>query len=364
MLEYQEFTQQQTHEIQKSFQWQRRGILGISGPSGVGKSRVLHHLAGIHQQHQSEATINWQSSEHDNLIALNRLKAHQRPITLVEQNQPLFPHLSVWKNLKFASNHAHNNSSSQHFQELVKQFDLRELLPKYPFELSGGQRNRVAVVQGILALPQLLLLDEPFAALDKHHRYQMLSRLTAISKNLDLAMIMVSHQQSDLAQCCQQILFVSENEISGPFTDVSSRLNQKNFKEQSAQDLTAYIKAELKEIDSEEAVAVFEVDEVEWVLSVAPSSSQPLKQQTMMLALPSHEVSLIKQRPVDSSIANCIEVLIDEIQQMDQAVQLKLTLKKQFIFAKITRKSLHQLDLKRGDRIFAQFKATAVEWLK
>ena len=354
MLKYCEIMLQDNPPIEKTFHWNDGRILGITGHSGVGKSQLLTHLAGFNLNPYSKAEVQWQKQTLCSIDAKINLPAHGRKITLVTQKQPLFPHYSVQQNLQFARKHCYQIMDEASYLSIIEAFHLRPLLNRKITSLSGGERNRVSVVQGLLAYPELLLLDEPFAALDKNYRHHCLKTLKEKSQQCGIATIMVSHSYSDLAAICDQILFIKPETIEGPFEDVSNQLNLQSMTEDAAP-MTTYLDAEFSHFEKEDKIVCCRVDDQLFSISAAQEPDD-----TMKLAIPSHEVSLCLQPPKGSSIANCIAVTLMDYSQIEDGMQLTLKLQHQCLYAKITLKSFHQLNLKKEMPLYAQFKATSI----
>ena len=147
------------------------GILGLFGPSGCGKSSLLRIIAGLDRAPGD--TLNWQGR------ALSDLQPEVRRIGLVFQDSRLFPHLTVLGNLQLA---ARKGRGRWQPEVLATRLGFTELLGQPAHGLSGGQRQRVALARALLAEPDLLLLDEPFSALDRRSRIHQAHVLKGCSR--------------------------------------------------------------------------------------------------------------------------------------------------------------------------------------
>lgn len=132
-----------------------REIYSVIGPSGSGKSTLLYVLAGIRTHYVGQV-----------LIDGRRPDPHQQSIGLVPQNYGLLPWKRVKDNIFLPEALKKNSHDEAHAQEIIHSLDLDELLDRYPHELSGGQQQRVALARSFIQKPDLLLMDEPFSALD------------------------------------------------------------------------------------------------------------------------------------------------------------------------------------------------------
>jgi molybdate transport system ATP-binding protein len=159
--------------------------LMLVGPSGSGKTTVLRCLAGLSALDHGFIRYNGQCWEQ--APTGRRLSPQARRIGLLSQNCLLFPHMRVEQNVRFAM------ERKQDVQELIEALGLGALAQRYPHELSGGERQRVALCQALARRPQLLLLDEPFSALDLENRRLLRALLNETQARLNLPIVQVTH---------------------------------------------------------------------------------------------------------------------------------------------------------------------------
>ena len=155
----------------------------LLGPSGCGKTTLLRMIAGFERPDSGRILVNGQD--------ITTLPPEQRPVNTVFQNYALFPHLSVWENVAFGLRMSRRpreeiRSGVDRMLELVR---LSEHARKRPAQLSGGQRQRVAIARALVNRPQVLLLDEPLAALDLKLRQHMLMELNTIHEQVGTTFI-------------------------------------------------------------------------------------------------------------------------------------------------------------------------------
>lgn len=171
--------------------------LAIKGPSGVGKSTLLLCLAGFIQPTSGSAY--WHDQD---LLAL---EPHQRPISMLFQEDNLFEHLSVERNLKLAL----SETGLGKLGSAVERLGISDQLNKLPGQLSGGQRQRVGLIRTLLRPEQLIILDEPFAELDTETRALALEfsreQIEAEGKTL----LLITHQDEDIAALATRTLHLS-----------------------------------------------------------------------------------------------------------------------------------------------------------
>jgi molybdate transport system ATP-binding protein len=187
-----------------------RGVTALFGPSGAGKSLFLSVLAGLATPDQGEIVWNGERLESAGAASARPVHtpAHARRIGLVFQDARLFPHLSVRGNLLYAERRAAPGEGRIGIGEVVEDFDLTDLLDRSVGELSGGETSRVAIARALLANPRLLLLDEPFAALDGRRRRERLVHLRALSARRNLPMMVVTHLVEDAAELADHVVLL------------------------------------------------------------------------------------------------------------------------------------------------------------
>ena len=174
-------------------------ILALLGPSGCGKTTLLRIVAGFVTQSQGSVLIDGRS--------IDALPANQREIGSVFQNYALFPHLTVWENVAYGLK-ARGRPRSE-VQDKVARFldvvQLDGLADRLPRHLSGGQQQRVALARALAVEPRVLLLDEPFSALDKSLRLDMQIELRRLQKQFGLTAILVTHDQDEAMSVADRI---------------------------------------------------------------------------------------------------------------------------------------------------------------
>ncbi|MBR1369216.1 ABC transporter [Methanocalculus chunghsingensis] len=164
----------------------------IIGPSGAGKTVILEAIAGLHLPDSGMITID------DRNVAA--LPPEKRRIALVYQDYSLFPHMSVEKNIGFGLRMQKCSKEEIHrrVSRLLEQFGIVHLKKRYPGTLSGGEQQRVAIARALASDPEILLLDEPFAALDPITREQIIMDLLRIHRKKNLTIVQVTHSREEI----------------------------------------------------------------------------------------------------------------------------------------------------------------------
>jgi molybdate transport system ATP-binding protein len=194
------------------------GITALFGPSGSGKSTLLAALAGL-KRGEGHVVLNGRpqtDTKRDLHVA-----AHRRGFGMVFQEARLFPHLNVRENLAYA---LHRAPVARFVLDDVAQFfDITGLLQRPVGNLSGGEKSRVALARALLAAPEFLLLDEPFAALDGQRRRAFIAVLLKTHRRYKIPMLVVSHSIDDAAALASHLVALKEGKVvaQGPFADVA-----------------------------------------------------------------------------------------------------------------------------------------------
>ncbi|MBV1777348.1 ATP-binding cassette domain-containing protein [Burkholderiaceae bacterium DAT-1] len=177
------------------------GRLTIMGPSGSGKTVLLRCIAGLLRPDAGHVRINGQTL-FDQGQRIN-LPARARRIGYVQQDYALFPHLTVRQNIAFAAQSGWRNPGRQwqspELDRWLSTFGLTQLADHHPHQISGGQRQRTALARALMSQPDMLLLDEPFSALDPALREHVRNELKPHVQALAMPVILVSHDAEDLA---------------------------------------------------------------------------------------------------------------------------------------------------------------------
>ncbi|EFI35490.1 ABC transporter related protein [Desulfonatronospira thiodismutans ASO3-1] len=171
----------------------------LFGPSGAGKSLTLMALAGLQTPDSGKIVLDGRTL-YDSAKKIN-IPARKRKVGLLFQDYALFPHLTVMDNVGFGLKRSFRPLKVQQKNKIyqyIQMFGLENHTDKKPHELSGGQRQRAALARALVSNPDLLLLDEPFSALDQPLRIKMRSELGNILEKFNMPMIMVSHDHQDV----------------------------------------------------------------------------------------------------------------------------------------------------------------------
>lgn len=190
------------------FSAQQGSITAITGPSGAGKTTLLRQMAGL--VNPDSGNIKFGKEVWLNTAAKFSQSAQHRSIGFVFQDYALFPHLTVRENLNFALN---KSAKKEIIDDLLSAVELTLLADRKPHQLSGGQQQRVALARALVRKPDLLLLDEPLAALDHHMRRRLQEYLLDLQKQHGFTMIIVTHDLAEIFRMAHQVIVIESGQI-------------------------------------------------------------------------------------------------------------------------------------------------------
>lgn len=190
-----------------SFEINAEEIVALLGPSGCGKSTVLRAIAGLIQPKSGSILLGGQD--------LANVSARSRGIGMVFQNYALFPHLTVAENIAYplACQKVPRAERKDRVEEMLSLVRLKGYGNRLPRELSGGQQQRVAVARAIAGRPSLLLLDEPFGALDRALRFDLQVELLHLQKTLGITTLIVTHDQEEAQSLASRLVLMNKGNV-------------------------------------------------------------------------------------------------------------------------------------------------------
>ena len=178
----------------------------LYGKSGVGKSSILRMIAGLETPDRGRIILNgitlFDSSKNINI------SIGERKMGFVFQDYNLFPNMTIERNLKYASK---NGLIDADITMMLEKLDLTNLLHSYPGQLSGGQRQRIAIVRSLCQKPNILLMDEPFSALDDESINELIQQIRYIQESLKMMIIIVSHRKDVIFEMANSVVEILPN---------------------------------------------------------------------------------------------------------------------------------------------------------
>ena len=348
------------------------GVTALFGPSGSGKTTCLRAIAGL------EHAVALRSAARRNLVIINGetwqddsqgifVATHLRALGYVFQEASLFGHLSVAQNLAFGQKRvarvgsAQQNASlgsggPQAVDQAVELLGIGHLLARQPHTLSGGERQRVAIARALATRPQLLLMDEPLAALDAKRKAEVLPYLEKLHRELHIPILYVSHAMDEVARLADHLVLLEEGKVaaSGPTAEVMTRLDLPLAHGDAA---GAVISAKVVSHDPGYHLTLVrfaggDVTVPQQAVSVG---------QTLRIRVQARDVSLTLHRQTGTSIQNILPVTVTALSiDSPGQVMVQLDAGGSALLARVTARSVDALALEVGKPVFAQVKGVAI----
>ena len=308
------------------------GVTGVFGESGSGKTTLLRCIAGLEQE--------------------GGLPVHKRNVGYVFQKPGLFPHLTVRGNIEYGARRAATNRVDS--ASVVDMLGIGGLLDRKPDSLSGGEAQRVAIAAALLCSPDLVLMDEPLASLDRKRKDELLPYFDRLHDELSVPVIYVSHDIEEISRLCDHLVLLADGKAvaSGGLLDVVSRVDVPVLSGRNAG-----VVLWATPVDHEDGLTKFDFGDGDiWVAGKFKASERPLR-----LRIAANDVSITRDRPTSTTILNVLPATVEEVHSVDTATALvRLGAGNQDLLARVTNRSVRRLGLKSGDRVFAQVKSVTV----
>lgn len=326
------------------------GLTVLFGPSGSGKSTVVNAVAGLLRPDQGRIVVG-------DRVLLDRargicLPPHRRRLGMVFQDARLFPHLSVRANLTYGRWFAGRAASGAAMDRVVQMLGIAHLLDRRPATLSGGEQSRVALGRALLAAPQLILADEPLAALDAARKAQILPHFERLRDGATVPILYVSHSAAEVARLATTVVALHAGRVVavGPPGAVLGDADA------MGDDTASILRAR---IVAHHADGLTELATRAGALFVARLSGQP--GTDLRVRVGARDVMLSRARPTGLSALNILSGTIAQIRPLGGAnAQVTLTLGADHLVARITQRSVVAMGLQPGQHCHAILKAVAV----
>ena len=330
-----------------------QGITAVFGESGSGKTTLLRCLAGLEKSAQGIVKMKteiWQNEE-------AFLPTNLRHVGYVFQEPSLFPHLTIEKNIGFGLRRRGKTVDITAFNTIVELLDLRSLLDDYPHQLSGGERQRAAIARAILAEPQLLLMDEPLAALDINRKKEFLPYLEAIHERLEIPVIYVTHSMEEVARLADYLIIMEGGKAvaAGALADV---LADVNLPPVFGEETGVVIEGNVSERDTDWHLIRANIDGGQlWVKDTGEALGEKIR-----IRILARDVSLALKNYSDTSIINRLKTTVVHMQVDSDAAMVIVTLScgGDKLISRISKRSADLLRINVGKEVWAQIKGVAI----
>ncbi len=330
------------------------GITGVYGHSGSGKTSLLRCIAGLEPAARGSLKVG--SALWDDVSSSVTVPPQKRGVGYVFQEPRLFPHLRVRGNLDYAVKRRHASAKVIEEAAVIELLGIGHLLERSTADLSGGEAQRVSIARALLRAPELLLMDEPLASLDRARRDEVLPFLDRLHAELSLPIIYVSHSIEEVGRLCDHLVVldagdvVASGELQAVMTDPAVAALQG---EDAGSVLGATVAAHNR--DDEITRLAFSGGD----LRVAGLTGQVGDQ--LRVRIRAADVSLCRDLPARSSILNILPATVRRVVDGANGIAYALlAVGDDEIMARITRRSARDLELCEGDRLYAQIKSVAI----
>lgn len=340
-------------ELKVDCQLPLHGVTALFGRSGCGKTTMLRIIAGLERVAGAQVRFGdqvWQHHKH--FVPL-----HRRRIGLLFQEHSLLPHLSVRDNLLYGYKRTPAALRRLHPPEVTAMLDIDDLLERRIDQLSGGQRQRVSLGRVLLISPQLLLLDEPMAALDTQTKAEIMPFLSRMAAQAGVPIIMVSHAPEEVERLADRVIFMHNGQIQCIETlqQALARPDSPLFADTGA---VSVLEGSLGYAEADGMRPFGPANARLWVPGPDPGPGR----QSVRLRVLAKDVSLSLVEPRQISIQNHLPVIIECVYPSENYRTLVAcrTAEGQLLLAEVTPRAVDQLGLLAGQPIYALIKSVVL----
>jgi len=320
--------------------------IGIFGESGSGKSTLIHLISGMLQPDKGEIFL-------DDICLFNGSKGislapEKRRIALVFQQAMLFPHFSVKANLLYGYNRCSAKNKRIRPEALIDILKLQPVMQRGVKNLSGGEKQRVALGRAVLANPRLLIMDEPLAALDDSLRFQIIPYLKSVSEEFSIPYLFISHSLTEMQLMTDRVLVVNQGRL------VEETTPEQLARKRMAQSQNGYLNL-LRLSDPMDQNGLYAY---RWGKNTLLISDGKVHKESLF-ELSSREIILFKKHPEAISARNLLVCTVTEMFNSEGRIGVVLSIQGQHLVAEIVRPAADELNITTGSTLFAAIKASS-----
>jgi molybdate transport system ATP-binding protein len=332
-------------------------VLAIFGPSGAGKTTILRSIAGLYQP--SHAEVRSGADTWTDTGAAIVTPPHRRAVGFVFQEYALFPHLTALGNVVTALGHRARLERRPHAESLLALVHLSDRMSRRPHELSGGERQRVALARALAREPKVLLLDEPFAAVDRSVRRRLQHEIEELHRTLDIPVVLVTHDFEDVVRLATDVLLLERGRSVawGPIASLMSRPDLTFLRDLVG--LGSVFDAVVSRRDT--ARGLLEIT-FEGGTLLAPLSDIAVGAR-VRVRIPAREVILATHAPAGLSLHNVLSGTVSAVHAdpaTDQAV-VQITIGGLRLLGEVTRDAVARLQIATGLQLCALIKSVSLD---
>ncbi len=334
------------------------GITGIFGPSGSGKTSLLHSISGLATPKSGRITIG-DRVVFDSEKKIN-LPVNKRNIGYVFQEGRLFPHMTVEKNLLYGLKKS--ASKKVGFNEVVELLNLGHILKSKPSQISGGERQRTALGRSLLSSPDILLLDEPFSAVDMRLRNQILPFIIKIQQKVQVPILVVSHDLPDILKLTSTIFVIKQGNCigHGEYYDLLKIKSISNIL--GTGDIVNSIDMTVLSTNPNNGLTIlgWNTKHTEILISCEKSKANYKEGQKIKIFINADDIALSTEKSNTISIQNQVFGTISDI--INKGATLLCIIDVGFkLVVEITSESQRRMGIYKGSSIWCLFKSVAID---
>ncbi len=339
------------------------GITAVFGHSGAGKSTMMNCISGGVSPEKGEISVNGRvlfSSEKKINVPV-----HKRRIGYVFQDGRLFPHLTVKKNLLYGTRFVKDFVSKVNYDKVVEMLEISELLNKLPSKISGGERQRVALGRALLASPEVLLLDEPFSALDQKLRLQIIPFISRVSKELDIPVVIVSHDLPDVLKLTEKLCIVKKGGIVAKGIYAELIKDPEMLKLLPVEQISNTVNLKVKKINLKDGIITLNgVGENKDInILFEPSKKKYQEGETVRVFIRPDDIVLSNHELEGVSFRNSIKGTVVDL--IPDGVKVMCYVDCGFmLIAEVSMASKSELELEKGKEVYCLFKTLSLDSIK
>jgi molybdate transport system ATP-binding protein len=331
-------------------------VLAIFGPSGSGKTTILRSIAGLYRP--AHAAVRSGRQTWTDTATSTFAPPHRRAVGFVFQEYALFPHLTALGNVVSALGHRPRAERHDRARQLLAQVHLAGRQDRRPQDLSGGERQRVALARALAREPAVLLLDEPFAAVDRAVRRTLQTEIDELRRTLDIPLILVTHDFDDVVRLATHVLMLEQGRAvaHGPLSGLTSRPDLPWLRE--AVGLGSVFEAVVARRLPDRGLIELTFDGGALLASdreLAPGT-------TARVRIPAREIILAAARPDGLSVHNALAATVSAIQSDPafHSVIVQLSLGSVLLLAEVTHDAIDRLRITVGCQLYALVKSVSI----
>jgi len=343
--------QRGSFELDAVFTAPARGVTAVFGRSGSGKSTLMSALAGLVTPRRG--SIRWDESVLYDAANHVNVSPERRALGCVFQDARLFPHLSVLGNLRYGFSRARGRPQRISFASVIELLTLESLVERRVLQLSGGEKQRVALGRALLSQPRGLLLDEPLASLDAARKDEVLPYLERLRHELGIPIVYVSHSFDEVVRLADHVVVLGDGKVvaSASLPEVCIDPALRSIVGERV--VGSVIEGQVVRRDAGDGLATVRSGALE--LRVARTGAS----DRIRLHIAADDVTLARERPRAISTRNVLEMQVVRVEPSADSLLVHLARGESNLLARITHSAARELDVQPGIECFALLKAVA-----